>query len=103
MKKIKNLSKKEFVKVNVKKNKSISLLVIVFQKVKMFKKKEKKEKKRKNYNNKKTFFYYYFVFDVITDLHSCWSIYNFKRFKFNYNCLYCFCKNTFERSKINMN
>ena len=97
------MNKKEFVRVNVKKNKPISLLVIAFQKVKMFKEKKEKEKKGKSYNNKKTFFYYYFVFDIVTDLYSCWSIYNFGRFKFDYNCLYYFCKNILKRLKINMN
>ena len=103
LKEIKDLSKKSFVKVNVKENEPTSPLVIAFQKIKMFKEKEEEEKEGESCDDKKIFSYYHFIFDVVADLHSCWSIYNFEEFKFNFYYLYYLCKNTFERSKINMN
>ena len=100
---IKDLSKKGFVKVNAKGNGPTNPLVMAFQKVKMFKEKEEEEKEGESCDDEKIFSYYHFVFDVVADLHSCWSIYNFGGFKSDYHYPYCLCKNAFERSKMNMN
>ena len=104
LKEIKDLNKKGFMRVNAKEDEPTSSLVMAFQKVKIFEKKEEEEKKEISCNNEKIFSYYHFIFNIVADLYSCWSIYNYpKGFKFNYNYLYYLCKDAFERSKMNIN